>query len=104
MSAEPVVDPIDVPGDGSVHCWCCDSFDAPYRMVHLGSHPEVHVCLRCAHFVHKQAWEIEDKGKHGPAVLAREQFRNLRAVVMRRGWHQNRFVGSTLRQFGRFFP
>lgn len=73
-------------------------------MVHLGSHPEVHLCLRCAHFVHKQAWEIEDDEKRGPAVLAREGFRSLRAQVVRRGWHQNRFIGARLRWLGKYLP
>ena len=64
--------------------WCCDISDAPDRMVHLGNHAEVNLCLRCAHFVHQQAWEIEDEGKGGPAAFARDRFRNLRAEVIRR--------------------
>ncbi|TWP36823.1 hypothetical protein [Leekyejoonella antrihumi] len=104
MSTEPVVDLIDPPGDGRIQCWCCGTVDAPDRMVHLGNHPEVHLCLRCAHFVHKQAWEIEDGGKRGPAVLARSRFRSLRAGVVRRGWHQNRFIGGKLRWLGRYLP
>ncbi len=92
MSTETVADPIDLPGDGSIWCWCCDTVAAPDRMVHLGNHPEVYLCLRCAHFVHKQAWEIEDEDKRGQAVLARERFRGLCARVVHRGWHQNRFI------------
>jgi hypothetical protein len=104
MSAETAVDPIDLPGGGSTPCWCCDTVDAPDRMVHLGNHPEVHLCLRCAHSVHKQAWEIEDEEKRGPAVLARERFRSVRAQVVRRGWHQNRFIGAKLRWLGKYLP
>ncbi len=104
MSIETVADPIDLPGDGSIQCWCCDTVDAPDRMVHLGNHPEVHLCLGCAHFMHKQAWEIEDEEKRGPAVLARERFRSLRAQVVRRGWHQNRFIGDKLRWLGKYLP
>ena len=78
--------------------------DSADRMVHLGNHPEVHLCLRCAHFVHQQAWEIEDQGKRGPAAFARDRFRNLRAEVMRRGWHQNRFIGGRLRWLGKYLP
>ena len=73
-------------------------------MVHLGNHPEVHLCLRCAHFVHQQAWEIEDKEKRGPAALAREKLRGLRASVIRRGWHENRFIGGGLRWLGKHLP
>lgn len=104
MSDEQVVDPIDLSSDESIRCWCCDTADTPDRMVHLGNHPEVHLCLRCAHFVHQQAWEIEDQGKRGPAALARERLRSLRAGVVRRGWHQNRFIGGKLRRIGKYLP
>ena len=104
MSAEPVVTAVDSPEDGSVQCWCCDTVDAPDRMVHLGNHPEVHLCLRCAHFLHQRAWEIEDGGRRGPAVLARDGLRNVRAEVMRRGWHENRLMGGALRWLGRHLP
>jgi hypothetical protein len=73
-------------------------------MVDLGDHPEVHLCLRCAHYVHQQAWKIEDEGKRGPAAAGRDQFRNLRAQVMRRGWHRNRILGRKLRWLGRHLP
>ena len=85
VSAEPVITAIDLHDHGGVPCWCCDTVDAPDRMVHLGNHPEVHLCLRCAHFVHQRAWEIEDHGKRGPAALTRDGFRNLCAEVIRRG-------------------
>ena len=104
MSAGPEITAVDLSDDGSVPCWCCDGIDAPARMVHLGNHPEVHLCLRCAHFVHQQAWKIEDKGKQGPAAHVRDQFRNVRAEVMRRGWHQNRFIGGKLRWLGKYLP
>jgi hypothetical protein len=104
MSAEPVITAIDQHDDGSVQCWCCDSVDARNRMVHLGNHQEVHLCLRCAHFVHQQAWEIEDEGKGGPAAFARDRFRRLRAEVMQQGWHQNRFIGGKLRWLGKYLP
>lgn len=104
MSAEPIVTAVDLNDEGRVWCWCCGSTDSPDRMVHLGDHPEVHLCLQCAHFVHQQAWEIEDVGKHGPAAFARDQFRNLRAEVIRRGWHHNKFIGGKLRWLGKYLP
>ena len=103
MSAEPVPT-VEVHDDGSVECWCCGTVDVPKRMVHLGNHPEVHLCLRCAHFAHQQAWAIEDQGRRGPAASAREVLRNLRAQIVRRGWHQNRIIGGTLRWLGRYLP
>ena len=104
MSEDPVRTAVDAHVDGSIPCWCCDAIDVPDRMVSLGNHPEVHLCLRCAHFVHQRAWEIEDEAKRGPAALARDMFRNLRAEVMRRGWHQNRFIGGKLRWLGKYLP
>lgn len=89
---------------GSVECWCCDTTDAPDHMVHLGAHPEVHLCLPCAHFVHQRAGEIEDEGRRNPAVVARNGVRNLRAEVIRRQWHENRFIGGALRSLGRHLP
>jgi len=104
MSANPAITAVDVHDDRHVQCWCCDLRDAPERMVHLGSHPEVNLCLGCAHFVHQQAWQIEDEGKRGPAAFARDRFRNLRAEVMRRGWHHNKVVGDKLRWLGKYLP
>jgi len=67
MSADPTMTATGVQDAGDVRCWRCDISDVPNRMVHLGNHPEVNLCLRCAHFVHQQTWEIEDEGKGGPA-------------------------------------
>ena len=104
MSADPIMTAIDSDDEGDVPCWCCDSVDAPDRMVQLGNHPEVHLCLGCAHFVHRLAREIEDEGNGGPAAFARDRFRNLRAEVVRRGWHQKRFIGGRLRWLGKYLP
>lgn len=104
MSADPVSTAVGSNGDRAVQCWCCDSRDTPDQMVALGTHPEVHLCLRCAHFVHHQAGEIEDRGRGGPAAFARDRLRDLRAEVMRREWHQNRFLGGRLRWIGKHLP
>lgn len=104
MNAESINTAVDLHDDGNVQCWCCDTRDARERMVQLGNHPEVHLCLRCAHFVHQQAWEIEDEGTRGLGPLARDHFRNLRAEVLRRGWHHNRFIGGRLRWLGKYLP
>jgi len=103
MSAARDTD-IDLHEDGSVRCWCCGTIEVPDRMVHLGDHPEVHLCLGCAHFVHRRAREIEDARKEGPAAFVRDRVRSLRALVIRRGWHHNRFTGATLRRLDRYLP
>jgi hypothetical protein len=104
MSADSIVTVTDGHDAGDVQCWCCGTSDSPDQMVHLVYQPEVNLCLRCSHFVHQQAWEMEDQGKAGPAAFARDRFRNVRAEVMRRGWHQNRFVGGKLRWLGKYLP
>lgn len=103
MNAVPIT-PTGSRDGGKVESWCCDNIDTPDEMVHLGKHPEVHLCLPCAHFVHQQAWEIEDEQRRGPAAFARNRFRDLRAAVIRRGWHRNRFVGGKLRLLGKYLP
>lgn len=85
-------------------CWCCGQVHPADRMVGLGNHPEVRLCLQCAHFVHQRAWEIEDHGRRGPAALARIRFRRLRAGVVERGWHQKKFIGARFRWMGKYLP
>jgi hypothetical protein len=85
-------------------CWCCGVIDDPARQVHLGDHPEVALCIRCAHSVSKWAWEIEDQAKTGPIVRARDRFRELRRGVIRRGWHRSRLVGAPIRWIGKRLP
>ena len=85
-------------------CWCCGAIEDPAKLVHLGNHPEVVVCTRCAHSLSKWAWEIEDQSRTGLAVRARDQTRRLRKTVVRHGWHQNKIVGRGLRWMGRFIP
>lgn len=104
MGAEPASTAIDEHGGGQAQCWCCGSINEPNRVVHLGNHPEVLLCLPCAHFVHQRAWEIGDDGRRGPASFARDQFRNLRAEVVRRGWHHNKLIGGKLRWLGKHLP
>ena len=85
-------------------CWCCGNIEDPARLVHLGNHPEVTLCIRCAHSVSKWAWEIEDQSKTGPLVMARDRFRALRRDVIRRGWQHNRLFGGPIRWIGKRLP
>jgi hypothetical protein len=66
-------------------CWCCGRIEDPHRLVHLGKHPGVAVCTRCAYSISKWASEIEDRPRTGLAVRARYRFRQVRKVVVRRG-------------------
>lgn len=93
-----------VKGPGRPQCWCCGRIEDPATMVGLGNHPEVLVCVRCAHSLSKWAWELEDQTRTGPSVRVRQGFRRLRKTVVRHGWHHNRFIGRGLRWMGRFTP
>ncbi|MGI8868550.1 MAG: hypothetical protein ACR2F6_06800 [Mycobacteriales bacterium] len=89
---------------GRSECWCCGVIDDPAKLVHLGNHPEVTVCTRCAHSISKWAGEIEDQSRTGIAVRARDVFRRLRETVVERGWHRSRLIGRPLRWLGKHTP
>jgi hypothetical protein len=104
MSSDATITAVDSSEDENVLCWCCAAVAPPDQMVHLQNHPEVHLYLRCAHFVHQQAWEIEDERTRGPGAFVRDKVRALRAEVQRRGWHENRFIGERLQWLGKYLP
>jgi hypothetical protein len=85
-------------------CWCCGSVLPESRLVRLGSHPEVGVCLRCAHFLHQQALGREDALHPSPASRVRDHLRSARRIVTERRWHQKQVIGKPLRWFGRRLP
>jgi hypothetical protein len=87
-----------------LQCWCCGSAYQESELVRLGSHPEVGVCLRCAHFLHQQARGREDALHPSLASRARDQLRSARRVVMQWGWHQKPVIGRPLRWLGRRLP
>jgi hypothetical protein len=87
-----------------VECWCCGQQQGPDLAVHLGNHPEVWVCLRCAHFLHRQARATEDALLSTPFARLRDRLRSARGWVMRRHWHQKPVIGPALRWLGRRLP
>lgn len=89
---------------GPDECWCCGCRHDSADMVHLGNHPEVAVCIRCAYSLKTWAWEIDDRSRTGVAVNVRNALRALRRRVMHRGVHQNKWVGRPLRWLGRRLP
>jgi hypothetical protein len=91
-------------GPSRSECWCCGTNQLSEQMVHLGNRPEVALCLRCAHFVHKQAGGIEDRTRTGPLVTARGRLRQARRNVIQKGWHRHPLVGRPLRWLGRYMP
>jgi hypothetical protein len=89
---------------GRPECWCCGAVSDPEHVVHLGNHPEVVLCVRCARWAAKQAGEIEDRSRTGVLVRVRGRLRAVRSSVVRRGWHHNRVLGGALRWIGKRLP
>jgi hypothetical protein len=89
---------------GRSACWCCGIIDDPEKLVHLGNHPEVALCTRCARWAGKQADAVEDRSRTGLAVMVRDRARFMRRVVIQRGWHRLPLVGGALRRLGRYTP
>jgi hypothetical protein len=89
---------------GEVQCWCCGWWCPDERLVRLEDHREVGVCLRCAHFLHRQARQREDALRPSMAGRVRDGLRRGRQVVMDRGWHQRPVIGGPLRWLGRHLP
>lgn len=91
-------------GGGAAECWCCGQRLPGERLVRLGSHPEVAVCLACAHFLHQQAGRREDALRPSIAGRVRDGARWGRRLVIDRGWHQRPAIGRPLRWLGRRLP
>ena len=96
--------PGDQSGDATARCWCCGEQRPARLVVHLGSSPEVAVCLRCAHFLHQRARAREDELHPSLAGRGRDVLRSGRAVVMGHGWQHAPGVGKVLQWLGRRLP
>jgi len=40
-------------------CWCCGRITAEDALVRLGSHPEVGICVNCAHVLRRRARDLQ---------------------------------------------
>jgi hypothetical protein len=89
---------------GQLVCWCCGQHQPPEDVVHLGDHPEVAVCLGCAHFLHQRARAREDELRPSPAARVRDGLRAVRGLVIARRWHEKRLIGPVLRWLGTRLP
>ncbi len=85
-------------------CWCCGCSCTEPDMVRLGNHPEVGLCLPCAHYLHQQARGREDARHRSPAARLRDVLRAARSLVIRRGWHESALAGRPLRWLGNRLP
>ena len=89
---------------GGVRCWCCGQLRQADAVVHLGSHPEVAVCLDCSHFLHQRARAVEDAQRPSAASRARDGLRAARSLVIARRWHEKPVIGPVLRWLGARLP
>jgi hypothetical protein len=90
--------------EGRLRCWCCGQQRPADAVVRLGDHPEVAVCLACAHVVHQRARAIEDAQRPSAASRARDGLRAARRVVLARRWHEKPVIGPVLRWLGARLP
>jgi hypothetical protein len=86
---------------GESSCWCCGRIEANDALVHLGSHPEVGICINCVHFLRRRARDYQ-------ATMLRQRLRGtadaVRNQVMARGWHQRPVIGPALQWLNRHLP
>lgn len=90
--------------DEDRRCWCCGTPTADARLLALGAHPEVEVCLACAHHLALRARERRDRLRPTLAGRGRDLLRAGRRLVVDHGWHQLPLVGRVLQGIGRFTP
>lgn len=86
----------------SAECWCCGLSCPAEVVVRLDRHPEVAVCLRCAHYLGRRASAREDQLRPTAASRGHNALRAGRNAVVRRGWHGSPIIGSGLRRLGRY--
>ena len=94
----------DVDGPENEQCWCCGRPRGDQDVVRLGDHPEVRVCLGCAHFLHQRARAKEDALRPSPGGRARDALRAGHRFVIQRGWQDKRVLGPLLRRLDRRLP
>lgn len=92
------------PVETDAQCWCCGQSYPDARLVHLGSHPEVAVCFRCARFLNRRARQAQDQLQPSPGARVRGVLNKGRDVVVEHRWHQLPTVGASLRWLGDHLP
>ncbi|MBE8519220.1 hypothetical protein ILP97_17140 [Amycolatopsis sp. H6(2020)] len=85
-------------------CWCCGAERGDNELVHLGNHPEVGICTRCARWMQRRATELDDAYHPTVAARLRAGIHTARNAVIRRGWHQRGLLGTLLRRIDRYLP
>ncbi|MGI9009062.1 MAG: hypothetical protein ACR2FU_23225 [Streptosporangiaceae bacterium] len=90
-----------IDGAGESSCWCCGRMTDENALVHLGSHPEVGVCVSCVRFLGRRARDIQASGaRRGVRAVAE----SIRGEVMKRGWQERSVIGPMLLWVNRHSP
>jgi hypothetical protein len=82
-------------------CWCCGRDSSEDGLVRLGNHPEVAICINCAHFLRRRALDRQATAMRKRLRRAAE---SVRRDVMARGWHQRPVIGPALRWVNQHLP
>jgi hypothetical protein len=85
-------------------CWCCGSPYPDTELLHLGEHPEVGICPRCARSIYRRAVQRVDEQHPTTAARLRGVVRTARERVIGRGWHNRPIIGTLLRRIDRHLP
>jgi hypothetical protein len=88
----------------SPQCWCCGASKNDNELVHLGNHPEVGICTRCAHWVHRRGTQLDDAQHPSIAARLRSIVHALRTAIVNKGWHERGLLGTLLRRIDRHLP
>lgn len=73
-------------------------------MAHLGEHPEVAVCARCARSLYRWARVADERTSRSLGPVLRRVSLHIRRRIVGRGWHQRGLPGRILRWLGRSLP
>jgi hypothetical protein len=82
-------------------CWCCGQARRDDDLVHLGSHPEVGICINCVHYLRRRARDRQAAVVHQRLRGAAD---SVRSQVTEKGWHQRPVIGPVLRWVDRYLP
>jgi len=86
---------------GQSACWCCGQIRSEDALVHLGSHPEVGICINCVRYLGRRARDHQ-------ATMMRHWLRgvaeSIRGDGIARGWHQRPVIGPALKWLDRHLP
>lgn len=85
-------------------CWCCGQPYEKARMAHLGEHPEVTVCARCARSLLRWARVADARGSRSWSARFGRASLRVRKFIVQRDWHRRARLGRALAWLGRRLP